>query len=359
MPGQSTTDLLQFVERDPDADVLVVTNMWPNGDRPVYGIFVKRQVDSLRARGIRCDVAYIRGYASSRAYLVGAVRFLLGTIRWRGRYRLVHVHAGETALAARFFLGPPMLVSYCGDDVLGDPADDGTITRASAIRASVIRRHANLCAATITKSYEMHRRLPARVQLRNTVLPNGVDTNVFSPRDRTQARDALGWSHDERVALFAATKPDIPRKRRWLAEAACQSASEKVGPVRLHVAGLTPPEEMPTVMSAADCLLHTSSLEGSPNVVKEALMCNLPVIATASGDIPELLDGVAPSYLCSSDPDELGEALAAFFRAPDRSNGRAVIESALSAEAVASRLFDIYGSHAPMTGCVELAAVGV
>jgi glycosyltransferase involved in cell wall biosynthesis len=347
--------LFDLIESDPNADVLVVTNMWPDGARPVYGIFVKRQVDSLRSRGVRCDVIYVRGYLSPAAYVLAAAKFLAATLTWRGRYRLVHVHAGETALVARFFMGVPMLVSYCGDDVLGDPADDGTITRASAIRAAVIRRHAGLARATITKSREMHRRLPARARRRNAVLPNGVDSATFMPHDQTEARQRLGWGSDERVVLFAATKLDIPRKRRWLAEAACAAAAQRLGAIRLHVSGLTPPDEMPILMSAADCLLHTASLEGSPNVVKEALMCNLPVIATPSGDIPDLLQGVAPSYLCPPDSDKLSDALVQLLSAPARSNGRVRIESTLSASAVASRLLELYARLAPEVPVARLA----
>jgi teichuronic acid biosynthesis glycosyltransferase TuaC len=334
--------LLDFVQRDPGADVLVVTNMWPDDERPVYGIFVKRQVDSLRAAGVRCDVVYLRGYRSAAAYPFAAARFLGATLAWRGRYRLVHVHAGETALAARFFAGPPMLVSYCGDDVLGDPNDDGIVPLAGRVRAAVIRGHAALCSATITKSQEMHDRLPPRIRRKDTVLPNGVDRSLFTPIDRAEARRRVGWAADERVVLFAATKPDIPRKRRKLAEAACAAAAERIGPIRLHIAGLAPPDEVPVLMSAADCLLHTSSLEGSPNVVKEALMCNLPVVATASGDIPLLLEGVEPSYICAPDAAALGEALVGLFAAPTRSNGRSRVAEKLSSDAVASRLLELY-----------------
>jgi glycosyltransferase involved in cell wall biosynthesis len=335
-----------MVEHDRGADVLMVTNMWPDLDRPVYGIFVKRQVDSLRSLGVRCDVLYIRGYRTSAAYLLAAARFLLANVVWRGRYRLVHAHAGETALAARFLVTTPLVVSYCGDDVLGDPRDDGTITRASRVRAAVIRGHAALSRATITKSHEMHERLPSWVRRSNTVLPNGVDNTLFVEHDRADVRRRLGWDDSEHVALFAATKPDTPRKRRWLAEAACAAASREIGrAIRLHVAGLTPPDEMPHLMSAADCLLHTAALEGSPNVVKEALMCNLPVVATPSGDIPRLLEGVTPSYLCPSQVDKLAAALVDIFNAPRRSNGRARLEPVLSASAVACRLLDTYVAH--------------
>ncbi len=340
--------LVDVIERQPSAQVLVVTNMWPDEERSVYGIFVKRQVDSMRARGIRCDVVYIRGHLSSRAYPIAVLRFLAASLAWRRRYRLVHVHAGETALAARFFVGPPMIVSYCGDDVLGDPDDAGAITRSSRIRAAVIRSHAALFRGTITKSAEMHRRLPRWVRRTNTVLPNGVDDAAFVPHDRARARELLGWDQDERVALFAATKPDIPRKRRRLAEAACAAASRRVGPVRLHVAGLVPPDEMPLLMSAADCLLHTSSLEGSPNVIKEALMCNLPVVATPSGDIPDLLDGVSPSYQCEADAEKLGDALVDLLRSPVRSNGRERIAADLSSSVIATRLLALYRDHAKL-----------
>jgi glycosyltransferase involved in cell wall biosynthesis len=353
--GGASRDLVEMIEHDLGADVLVVTNMWPDEQRPVYGIFVQRQVDSLRSHGLRCDVMYIRGHVSILAYAKAAVCFLLASLRWRGRYQLVHVHAGETALAARFFIGPPMLVSYCGDDVLGDPDERGKITRASAVRAMVIRRHARLCRATITKSSEMHSRLPGGVRRRNNVLPNGVDEAEFAPLEKSEARRRLGWDASERVVLFAATKPDITRKRRPLAEAACAAAERKIGSIRLHVTGLTPPHQMPLLMSAADCLLHTSSLEGSPNVIKEALMCNLPVIATPSGDIDDLLAGVTPSYLCSADPATLCEALVDFFASPQRSNGRECVATTLSASAIASRLLDIYAQSCGVGALVPQA----
>ena len=334
--------LVEFAHRDVGADVLVVTNMWPDDDWPVYGIFVKRQVDSLRERGVRCDVLYIRGYRSSLAYPLAVIRLALAGLTWRGRYKLVHVHAGETALAARFFVGPPLVVSYCGDDVLGNPDDEGVASRASACRSALIRTHAHLASATITKSREMAQRMPPAVQRKNTVIPNGVDGRLFAPVERDEARRRLGWDRDERVALFAATKPDNPRKRRVLAEEVVADVNARGLRVRLHVSGLTPPDEMPLVMSAADCLLHVSSLEGSPNVVKEALMCNLPVVATPSGDIAQLLDGVKPSHLCPPDPAVLADALQEVLSEPRRSNGRARIEHVLSAEATADRVLALY-----------------
>jgi glycosyltransferase involved in cell wall biosynthesis len=343
----SAAPLIEFVSRDPEPDVLVVTNMWPDDDWPVYGIFVRRQVDALRAVGIACDVLYIRGYRSKLAYVLSAALFFWWNLRPPTRYRIVHVHAGETALVSRLFVRRPMVVTFHGDDVMGDRRDDGSISRASRVRAFVIRAYSVLFRATIAQSQEMHNRLPALARSRNRVIPCGIDPAEFAPIGRSEARSAIGYEGPEHLVLFAATKPDIPRKRRWLAEAAVEHAFERVGPVELRVSGLTPPERMPLLMNAADCLLHTASFEGSPNVVREALMCDLPVVATPSGDLENLLEGVAPSRLCAPDAAELGDALAGVLATGTRSNGRALKCDQISSSAISSRLIALYESITP------------
>ena len=92
--------LVTLDHADHDADVLVVTNGWPNEDNDGYCVFIKRQVDSLLELGVRCDVLFIRGYRSALAYPLAALRLGLWSLtRRRRRYRLVHAHSGEAALA--------------------------------------------------------------------------------------------------------------------------------------------------------------------------------------------------------------------------------------------------------------------
>jgi glycosyltransferase involved in cell wall biosynthesis len=316
--------------------VLIVTNMWPEPARPVYGIFVQRQVQSLRAAGLRCDVLYIRGFASLRAYAEAAARLALSSARWRGRYRVIHAHAAETAFAARCHIGTPVLASYVGDDVLGDRDGNGVLTRDARLRTRFVRWHSRFLTATITKSRIMEEALPERTRRRNHVVPNGVDIELFRPQPRDEARRSLGWG-EEAVALFAATKPRGPAKRLALAEHACAAAG-----VRLHVAADVDPALMPALMSAADCLIVTSAVEGSPNTVKEALMCNLPVIATAVGDIPERLENVEPSWLCEPSETAFASALRECLSQGRRSNGREIAAGELDERRVAERLLVLY-----------------
>src|ERR1700733_3341581 len=184
----TTLQPLEFVQREPQADMLVVTNMWPELSRPAYGVFVKRQVEALREAGLRCDVLYVRGYMSKTVYLQAALLFLRLTFTQRRRYRLLHVHGGETALVARLFLMRPMVATYHGDDILGYKSDDGPISLASKIRSFVFRHQAGFFSATVTQSAEMHDRLPARTRSHDTVIHCGVDSDRFSPIDQAEAR---------------------------------------------------------------------------------------------------------------------------------------------------------------------------
>lgn len=346
-PSTSIDWFPSFVREDPAAKVLIVTNMWPEPGRPVYGIHVQRQVESLLAAGLHCDVLYVRGYLSPLRYPLGAAFFLWTSLAWRKRYELIHVHTAEAALAARFHLGTPIIATYLGDDILGDRQADGTMSHGARLRARLLRAHASLFAGTITVSAAMHDVLPRRARRRNIIIPQGVDAELFRPMPRNEARARLGWDRDERVVLFAATKTQSPAKRLWLAEEACALAGERLGQIRLEVASGIEPDTVPLLMNAADCLLVTSAVEGSPNVVKEALMCNLPVASTPAGDIEELLDGVAPSWLCPPDAASLADALVACLETPgQRSNGRAAA-ARLTADAVAARVLDVYRDVRP------------
>jgi teichuronic acid biosynthesis glycosyltransferase TuaC len=345
--------LLTFERADPDADVLVVTSGWPNEDNETYCVFIERQMETMFQRGVRCDVLFIRGYRSPLAYLLAGLRLAAWSIKRKRRYRLVHAHSGEAALAARLYLRAPLLVSYLGDDLLGTPRADAVIPLRSKLRRALFRQHSRLARMTITKSAEMQAALPASVQRRNTVLPNGVDPSLFRPVDRTTARRPLGWSETKRVALFAAD-PDVPRKRYWLARAAVERAQTVLPDLCLHVARGIPPAEIPLLMSAADCLLLTSSIEGSPNVVKEALMCNLPVVATPVGDVRELLAEVSPSFVCEPSAEALSEALLRCVESPRRSNGRDRSRH-LDAEVIADRLLALYKTAAPRLRLRETA----
>jgi len=332
--------LVTFELRDPTPEVLVVTNAWPRDDDPGYGIFIKRQVDSLRQRGVRFDVMFVRGYLSKRAYAAAAASLARMNFAKEAPYRLVHAHGGETAFTAAAYRRVPVLVSYLGLDILGAPQEDGSTRFTSRARAKVLRESARFVSRTITKSQEMHDALPSSCRRRNDVVPSGVDGSTFTVMPRSEARRLLGWQPESAIALFGGN-PEVPAKGYRLAAAACELAAEQVKNLELKTLGGIEPSQVPLMMNAADCLLFTSRAEGSPNVVKEALMCNLPVVATPVGDVKDLLEGVSPSWVCKPSAHVLAGAVAAALSEPARSDGRAKSVH-LTTEAIAIRMLSIY-----------------
>jgi glycosyltransferase involved in cell wall biosynthesis len=131
---------------------------------------------------------------------------------------------------------------------------------------------------------------------------------------------------------------DFPRARR-VVERARERAEV---PIELQTISGVEHEDMPTYMNAADVLLLTSKREGSPNTVKEALACNLPVVSTDVGDVRERLADVSYSTVGRTD-DELVDGLVTAIDADEPSNGREAARE-VGLGAMADQIVDVYQS---------------
>lgn len=341
-------DVLRFEQLDPDGrtdrEILFITNMWPDERRPYYGSFIASQAKSLRKAGVSVDVLYIRGFLGVQSYLKALLA--LPKAAKRKRYDLVHVHYGHTAVASIGLRERPLVISFCGEDLLGAPRDHG-ITRKSQIEVALFRQVARTATVTITKSQEMERALPVGLRERNYVVPNGVDLDVFAPFSRGEARAELGWETQDKVMLFLGN-PDDPRKNVSLAHEAAAIVRERLPSARLHVAWGVDPHEVPRLMNAADCLLFTSRSEGSPNAIKEAMACTLPIVATPVGDIPERLAGVENCHVCEPVAELFASALMQALDGGARSPEARVAVESLGIGLVAKQLTEIYDAAAEL-----------
>ncbi len=327
--------------------ILVVTNIWPTQSDPGYGSFVQAQMESLRPLGVEFDTLFIDGRASRWNYLrgVGRMRSLLR----QKRYDLIHAHFGLSGWVARCQFRTPVVVSFMGDDVLGRPRRDGSITAYGRFLQVSSFLLARIVSACIVKSAEMKRKLGlASAQ----VIPNGVDLNAFRPLHRNEARKALGLDPEKKYVLFP-YDPAEQRKRYDLIQAAVAEAQVSNPAIEiLHVRGV-PRERMPLYMNAADLLLLASVFEGSPNAVKEAMAVNLPVVSVDVGDVRELIGTTEGCFIVPREATAMAEKIVEVCRQPMRTRGREAI-ARLSIENVARQVVAVYAqvAHKPPTSAV-------
>ncbi len=278
--------------------------------------FFRQQVTGLRERGHDLDVlsvpgdSVVDGRQTDRRPASAYVRFYVNAVATaRDDYDLVHASYGLTAPPAVVQPFHPVILSLWGSDLLGGL---GPITR----------QWARFADEVVVMSEEMADELSRDTHL----IPHGVDLSKFRPQSQTEARTELGWDPGARHVLFpygpSRDVKDYPRAERIVDEV----RSRIDGPVRLQTVTGATHDQMPLYMNAADAMLLTSKSEGCPNSVKEALACNLPVVAVDVGDVARLLDGVSPSVV-DSDDDVLADALATTLNAPERSNGREAVSS--------------------------------
>jgi glycosyltransferase involved in cell wall biosynthesis len=295
--------------------VLVATNMFPLQEDPARGAFVRAQVESLSELGLAVEVFHIQGQRSTLNY----AKAIFGLRRAVRRFDpdVVYAFYGLTGWVA-LWQPRPIVLSLAGDDVLGTPNGRGGITAKSRVGMVLSQWAAHRAAVVCVQSEQMRERLwGAGLRERALILPYGVDPRRFYPGDQGTARERLGLSLHEPLVIFPNT-PTEPRKRLDLAEAAMELVRRHIPRATLLVVTRVPHKKMPDYYRAADCCLLTSDWEGSPNVVKEALLSGLPVVTTDVGDVRRWVPLSPESAVCTRTPEELAAAIIRVLRKRQR-----------------------------------------
>lgn len=318
--------------------VLMVTSEWPKPGVNVTSHFIKRQAEFLKAAGVDVSVFPFRGAKNPLNYLKNWVRLQIKMRR--ERYDLVHAQFGQSGLLA-LPKRLPLVVTFRGSDLLGTVSDrTRRHLKVSALHRFLSRLVATNADAVIVVAEHMKAQLHASIEAH--VIPSGIDMQLFRQTDKQIALTRLGLPHDERLILFVG-RPTNARKRAYLAERALKLLNQST-PAKLVVAWRVTHTDIPLYMSACDALVFTSMQEGSPNVVKEALACNLPVVSVRVGDVASRLEGIAGCELCDDDkPETIAAALKRVLKRGGRIHGREAVK-ALDENVTTERVLNIYKS---------------
>jgi teichuronic acid biosynthesis glycosyltransferase TuaC len=265
------------------------------------------RIDGLRVTHPRVLYVPLVGHALSAGLY--AASMLPSVLRRRGRFDVLLASwaypDGVAAIALGRALGIPTVVKLHGSDI------DVLATR------PMLRRQLAFALPRAARVVAVSRALAAKagelgvLADRIDVVTNGVDSELFRPRDRAAARAELGHPGDTRpwilyvgrveadkgahelAAAFsriAAARPDVrlvvvgDGRARETIEQALRPLAE-----RALFVGARPLPEIPLWMGACDVLTLPSHHEGTPNVLLEALACGRRVVATRVGGIPDVV----------------------------------------------------------------------
>ena len=89
----------------------------------------------------------------------------------------------------------------------------------------------------------------------------------------------------------------------------------------------------------------TSHNEGSPQVIKEAMLCGTPIVSVDVGDVKDVCGSTEGTYICKATPQDIADSLNKAFIFGKRTDGRErIIQLGLTNELVAKKVFSVYSN---------------
>ena len=331
-------------------DVMVVS-LAPPPDGPL--------VDAFRARGVGVE------RVAKRAGFDVTLPLRLAALFRRRRVGVVHTHNRQPLIYGA------LAGKLAGAKVVHTRHGPGRGTRREQwlrrVAGAMLDAYVAVSPALAALAREIHDCGDGKIQ----VIENGIDVGAFggAAGERAAARAELGIPADAwvvgSVGRFAVEKnyPLLVRAAAPLlgpdARLVLVGDGGEAGAIRAEVAarGVAPFASLPGVrhdvprcLAALDAFALSSRLEGLPLCALEAMAAGLPVVATAVGGLPALIeDGVTGFLVPSDDEAALGRALAALRADPARARavgerGRALVRKLYAHDAMVRRYLDLYAS---------------
>lgn len=310
--------------------VLHITNNYPTSKYPIFGIFVKEQIDSLSAIGIKNKIFFINGREKGRLeYLKSMIR--LRYFLKNNRFDIVHCHHAFSAIC--YILTG---LSKKNRSVVSYQNDPSNELGSKLFR--FIQKHTD---ATIVKN------LSSSVENQSIFYqPNGVNFNFFHPIPKDICLSKLNLDPQKKYILFVSSNFIREQKRYDRFQEVLEILRTEFGLDNIEELKLinTKRDLVPYFFNAASLHLLSSDFEGSPNSVKEAMACNIPVVSTNVGNVAELLANVSGSYVSeTNDPNELAKlAYNVLIRTEPFNSQEILIEKKLDIESVAENIVQLY-----------------
>ena len=291
-----------------------------NGISPI----VKSQGNSLINQGVKVDFFTIKG-KGIKGYLKNIPR-LRKIIKAKG-YDIVHVHYSKSAFVASLAGAKPLVVSLMGSDI-----------HSTVLERSIIKLFNKLYwCKVIVKSKDMKKKVEIQEP---SIIPNGVNFDMFKPISKTESRNYLKWKINEKHILFAANPKRYEKNYKLAKEAFGLLENNNI---QIHYLSDVPNEKVVYHINSADVVILTSLWEGSPNVIKEAMACNIPIVSTDVGDVRDVIGNTEGCFITTFKPEDVAEKMQKALEFGKRTTGREDIKH-LESGIIAKKIIEIYKS---------------
>ena len=176
---------------------------------------------------------------------------------------------------------------------------------------------------------------------RITAIPNPIDSRLYRPHDKRDARLRANLPLDKKLILFVSQKVTDPRKGMDYFMKAVQryveahpEERERTGivilggnaeevasqlPLRSYPLGyVSDPLQKVSIYNSADVFVLPSLEDNLPNTIMEAMACGVPCVAFREGGVPEMISARQNGYVAAyKDADDLAEGIHWVLSNPD------------------------------------------
>lgn len=290
--------------------------------------FVKEQADTLAKNFDITIQHFLIRKGGLGGYLKAAVDLFY--FLKKNQVDIVHVHYGLSALVAvinklLFLQQFKIIITFHGSDI------NKTSERTLSLFAAHFSSHNILVSSKMSRFFRH----------KYSIIPCGIDIQIeLAFRELT--RQENNWGQDDFVVLFSSgfDRPEKDPEFAFQVISSLQrSTSRNVRFLELKGYNRT---QITRLMQAADALILCSKREGSPQVIKEAILNSLPVIANDVGDVKLICAGVDHCFIVAKEVPAYVRHLELIARQQVRIQNRKPVLEKFDNNKISNQIFEIY-----------------